>query len=91
MTDSWIGPGAIVDKSIIDKNVVVGAQAMVGTGTDYDTPNTLQPDKVNTGINVIGKGARIPANSIIGRNVVINAERTESQFPFTNIASGSTI
>lgn len=91
MTDSWVGPGAVVDKTIIDKDVVVGANAIVGSGTDYDTPNTLQPDKVNTGINVIGKGARIPAESILGRNVVINAERNESQFPAKTIPSGSTI
>ena len=91
MTDTWIGPGAVVDKSIIDKNVVVGANAVVGSGDDLDTPNVLQPDKVNTGINVIGKGARIPADCVIGRNVVVNAERVEAQFPTAHIASGSTV
>jgi len=63
----------------------------VGSGDDLDTPNVLQPDKVNTGINVIGKGARISADCVIGRNVVVNAERIEAQFPTTRIASGSTI
>jgi tetrahydrodipicolinate N-succinyltransferase len=56
----------VIDKVIIDKQVVIGANAVVGYGDDLQTPNAKQPDKVNTGISVIGKNAHIPANCHIG-------------------------
>ncbi|MFZ9856758.1 MAG: glucose-1-phosphate adenylyltransferase [Roseiflexaceae bacterium] len=91
MTDTWIGPGAVLDKVIVDKQVVIGAGAVVGYGDDMTTPNEKQPDKVNTGISVIGKGAHIPAACKIGRNVVIGAERTEEEFPSLDIRTGMTV
>ncbi|MFN5059142.1 MAG: glucose-1-phosphate adenylyltransferase [Chloroflexota bacterium] len=91
MTDTWIGPGAVLDKVIVDKQVVIGAGAVVGYGDDMTTPNEKQPDKVNTGISVIGKGAHIPAGCKIGRNVVVGAERTEEDFPSLDIRTGMTV
>jgi len=91
MTDTWVGPGAVLDKVIIDKQVVIGAGAIVGHGDDLHVPNALQPDKVNTGITVVGKGAHIPAGCTIGRNVVIGAERTEADFPALQIPSGASV
>ncbi|HEU5012337.1 MAG TPA: glucose-1-phosphate adenylyltransferase [Roseiflexaceae bacterium] len=91
MNDTWIGPGAVLDKAIVDKNVVVGAGAHLGCGDDLDTPNKAQPDKLSTGETVVGKGARIPPNIKIGRNVVINADRDEEDFPANEVASGETI
>lgn len=91
MTDTWIGPGSVIDKVIIDKQVVVGANAVVGYGDDLLTPNAKQPDKVNTGISVIGKNAHIPADCRIGRNVVVNADCREADFPTLDVRSGMTI
>ena len=91
MTDTWIGPGSVIDKVIIDKQVVIGANAVVGYGDDLLTPNAKQPDKVNTGISVIGKNAHIPANCHIGRNVVVNADCREADFPTLDVRSGMTI
>ncbi|MDQ4076467.1 MAG: sugar phosphate nucleotidyltransferase, partial [Chloroflexota bacterium] len=80
MNDTWIGPGAVLDKVIIDKQVVIGAGAHVGYGDDYDTPNKEFPNKIDTGISVVGKSAHIPANVTIGRNVLINADVDEEAF-----------
>ena len=91
MTDTWIGPGTILDKVIVDKQVVIGANAIIGYGDDLTTPNTNQPDKVNTGISIIGKNARIPDHCKIGRNVVIGADRTEHDFVTLNVVSGMTV
>ena len=91
MTDTWIGPGSVIDKVIIDKQVVIGANAVVGYGDDLLTPNAKQPDKVNTGISVIGKNAHIPANCHIGRNVVVNADCRETDSPTLDVRSGMTI
>ena len=91
MTDTWIGPGSVIDKVIVDKQVVIGANAVVGYGDDLTTPNSNQPDKVNTGISVIGKNAHIPADCRIGRNVVINADCRDIDFPTLDVRSGMTI
>lgn len=91
MNDTWIGPGAVLDRVIVDKNVVIGAGVRLGYGDDLTTPNREQPDKLTTGISVIGKGAHIPPNIRIGRNVVINADRDEEDFPTGEVKSGETI
>jgi glucose-1-phosphate adenylyltransferase len=90
MNDTWIGPGAVLDKVIIDKNVVVGAGVRLGHGDDM-SPNREQGDKMITGITVVGKGAHIPAGIVIGRNVLINADRDEDDFPQEEVKSGETI
>ena len=45
--------------------------AIIGTGNDFDTPNRLEPTRLNTGITLVGKKANIPAGARIGRNVRI--------------------
>jgi glucose-1-phosphate adenylyltransferase len=91
MNDTWIGPGAVLDKVIVDKQVVVGTGVHLGCGDDFDTPNQSQPDKITTGITVVGKSARIPGGISIGRNVLINADRDIDDFPGGNIPSGASI
>ena len=36
--------GAVVDRAIVDKEVSVGPNAVVGTGSDFDTPNHDEPN-----------------------------------------------
>ncbi len=90
INDVWIGPGAVIDHAIIDEDAVVGAGAQVGYGDDM-TPNREMPDKLNTGITVVGAGAQIPAGVRMGRNVLIHSEVLESSFSNTEIASGETV
>ena len=93
MNDTWIGPGAVLDKVVVDKDVVIGSGALVGFGSDLDTVNKLDPDKLFTGITVIGKGAHIPANVRVGRNVLINAARDDEDFAAfgDRVPSGETV
>ena len=93
MNDTWIGPGAVLDKVVVDKDVVIGSGALVGFGSDLDTVNKLDPDKLFTGITVIGKGAHIPANVRIGRNVLINSARDDEDFAAfgDHVPSGETV
>jgi glucose-1-phosphate adenylyltransferase len=90
INDTWIGPGAVVDRAIVDENVVIGTGTHLGYGDDL-TPNQDMPDKVNTGITVVGAGAQIPGGLHIGRNVVIHSDQVESDFPGTEIPSGATV
>jgi len=93
MNDTWIGPGAVIDRAILDKEVVVGAGARVGHGDEMDVPNKQEPERINTGITVVGKQAHIPARIAIGRNVVINADVDEDAFkPYGGtVPSGETV
>ncbi|MFN3980855.1 MAG: glucose-1-phosphate adenylyltransferase family protein, partial [Caldilinea sp.] len=91
MNDTWIGPGARLDRVVIDKKVVVGAGAVVGVG-NMETPNEQMPDRLFAGITVVGKNAYIPDGAQIGRNVLINSRRDEADFPADKIvADGKTI
>jgi glucose-1-phosphate adenylyltransferase len=91
INDTWIGPGAVVDRTIIDENVVVGSGTYLGQGDDLTVPNKEMPDKMNTGITVVGAEAQIPGGAKIGRNVLIRSGRLETEFPGTEIASGETV
>jgi glucose-1-phosphate adenylyltransferase len=90
MTDTVIGPGAVIDRCIIDKEGVIGANCQIGHGDDY-TANWLEPNRVNTGITVIGRNAVVPPGICIGRNVVIATDVKESDFTETDVPSGETI
>ncbi len=91
MFDSIIRSGAVVDRSILDKEVVVGPGAIVGDGPDFDTPNKQEPGRLNTGITVIGKRAVIPRGARIGRNVKIAGDVKATDFPKRVVKSGSSI
>lgn len=70
MHDARIEADAQLDSVIIDKDGVVGTGAVVG-GTGETVPNRLYPKHLDTGITLVGKGARIPARSRLGRNVLV--------------------
>ena len=77
--DCIVGPGSTLDHVILDKNVVVGANVQLGEGDDT-RPNRTQPRNLQSGITVVGKGARIPSGLRIGRNCLIAADVMERDF-----------
>ena len=70
--DCVIEAGATVDLAIMDKRVKVGKGAVIGTGENKKKPNMKFPDHLYTGISLIGKEATIPAETVVGRNCIIN-------------------
>ncbi len=90
MFDSVIRSGAVVDRAILDKEVVVGQGAIVGDGGD-DRPNRQEPTRLNTGITVVGKQAVIPRGTRIGRNVKIEGGCRAADFPSRSIRSGESV
>jgi glucose-1-phosphate adenylyltransferase len=91
MTDTHVAAGAVVDRCILDKEVTVGEGARLGDGED-NTPNQAAPEQLNTGLTVVGRGARIPAEASIGRNVVVMSRVAEAAFGKEKaVPSGQTI
>lgn len=89
--DAWIGPDAVVDRSIVDEGVRIGAGALVGDGED-NTPNQQAPERLNTGLSLLGLRSSIPDGARIGRNVAVRPRTAEKAFgKGKSVESGSTI
>ncbi len=91
MFDSVIRTGAVIDRAILDKQVLVGPGAIIGDGGDFDTPNEQEPSRLHTGISVVGKRAVIPRGVRIGRNVKIEGDVKTPDFTSRTIRSGQTV
>jgi glucose-1-phosphate adenylyltransferase len=77
--DCIVGPGSVLDRVILDKQVVVGADVRLGDG-ENTRPNRTQPRNLQSGITVVGKGARIPSGLRVGRNCLIGSDTLERDF-----------
>jgi glucose-1-phosphate adenylyltransferase len=91
MFDCVIRSGAVVDRAILDKEVVVGQGAIVGDGPDFDTPNRQEPGRLNTGITVVGKRAVIPRAARIGRNVKVASDVRLTDWKKKVIPNGASV
>jgi glucose-1-phosphate adenylyltransferase len=91
MNDTWIGPGARLDRVVADKHVVFGAGATVGDG-DCGVANELAPHILSNGITLVGRNSYVPEGAHIGRNVLIKSRLDESHFPGDGrVSDGKTV
>ena len=88
LTDCVIENGAVVDRSIIDKEVVVQQNAHVGYGVDYSV-NPL--GDLTSGISLVGKNGVVPAGVRVGRNCIVAGDVRETDFQGTMVPSGTTV
>lgn len=90
LNDTVIEAGARIDRCILDKEIVVGRDAEVGIGEEH-TPNELEPQNLRSGITIVGKDARIPAGTRIGRNCRIDANVREQHYQGKEVRSGQSV
>lgn len=91
LNDTIIEAGAVVERCLVDKQVRIRQDAKAGY-TDNNKPNPELPDRLNTGLTLIGKGCEIPAGLTLGRNVVIHPYSDASAFgKRKSVRSGSSI
>jgi glucose-1-phosphate adenylyltransferase len=88
--DTVVARGAVVQRSIVDKECYIGSGCWIGCGEDY-TPNEDEPDNLNSGITLIGKGAKLPPGLRVGRNCRIDPGAKETDFSTLSIPSGSSV
>lgn len=89
--DARVEAGAVVDRAIIDKRALIGAGAVVGSGDD-NTPCRDMPERLNTGITLIGRGAVVPEKMVLGRNVAVHPHADAEAFARKKkIASGMSV
>ncbi|MFL5675859.1 MAG: glucose-1-phosphate adenylyltransferase [Chloroflexota bacterium] len=91
MFDTVIRSGAVVDRAILDNEVVVGQGAIVGEGPYDDRPNKQEPNRLNTGITVVGKRAVVPRGVRLGRNVKVAADVRSSDYTGRVVKSGESV
>lgn len=89
MSNTRIGTNAHILKSILSENVVVGNDVKIGFGEFV--VNEDKPGIYNCGISVIGEAARIPNQTEIGKNVMVERAVTEQDFNALLIPSGKSI
>lgn len=88
--DTTVGKGAVIVRSIVDKQVWIGPGCYIGYGDDYE-PNKEEPDHLNTGITVVGKGAKLPIGLKIGRNCRIGCWVESNDFESHFVPSGESV
>ena len=90
MFDTVIGEGAIVDRAVVDKDCRVGRGVRLGWGDDL-RPNRHEPERLYTGITIVGKGAQIPPHTVIGRNCRVDTGSVPADFHGRRVPSGETV
>src|SRR3954454_498829 len=88
--DAVVRAGASVDRCVLDRGAEIGAGARLGVGTG-DRPNDRDPQRLCTGISLVGMRAHIPGGAIVGRNCVIASEAGEPDFDRLEIPGGTTL
>lgn len=89
--DTDIRAGAIVDRSIVDKNVTIFPNAVVGEGLDLGIPNRQEPTRLTSGITVVGKRAVVPRGVRIGRNCRIAENVRAADYRGRVVRSGGSV
>jgi glucose-1-phosphate adenylyltransferase len=85
-----ISRGAVIERAVLDKEVRVGENCVIGAGGDY-TPNHERPELLDSGISIVGKRTRLPAGLQIGRNCIVGPALREDEYDSLYVPSGSTI
>lgn len=88
--DTVIGAGSVIDHAILDKEVKVGKDCVIGYGDDM-TPNKQEPSKLDTGITLVGKRAHLPDRLKVGRNCKLGPDLRPDNFSTDTLASGETV
>lgn len=89
MSNTHVDEGCRLERCIIGEDARIGRNVVIGRGEDI--PNELKPSIYNSGITVVGEGAEIPDDRILGKNVMIDMYTKHEDFCCMEIPSGASI
>jgi glucose-1-phosphate adenylyltransferase len=87
MSDVVIGRGARVRHAILDKYADIGAEAVIGAGE----PPAHREHAWLEGLTLVGKDARVPAGTEVGRAAVVGVGATAESFTSSRVPAGAAI
>jgi len=91
MFDTVVRERAVLHRAIVDKDCDIGQGATVGFGDDL-RPNRREPERLYSGLTLVGKRAEVPAGVQIGRNCRIDPGARREDFRRKRlIRSGETV
>jgi NDP-sugar pyrophosphorylase family protein len=90
MHDAVLEDGCRIERTILDKEAVIGRWARVGLG-DPAVANRAFPSHLDCGITVVGKQARVAAGLEVGTNCIVNPGVAASAGADGRIPDGETV
>jgi glucose-1-phosphate adenylyltransferase len=87
-SDCDIGSSTVLDCSVLDKNVVVGADVRVGLSAAGIHPSCGHLNGLSSDITLIGKNTRLPAGLRVGCGCVIGSDLVENDFTAGLVSDG---
>lgn len=89
MHDGIIGAGAVLDRVILDKQVVVGDRVHISGRSSW--PNQEFPTHLSQGITLVGKKAVIPAGMVVQGNCLLFPGLRATDYPEPEVREGMTV
>lgn len=90
LNDNVIGQNSLINKTIIDKNILVGADCSIGDGNDF-AENNGRENLLKSGLNLIDKDIIIADKIVIDRNCRIETDINQGDFENNQVKRGSNI
>jgi glucose-1-phosphate adenylyltransferase len=87
MSDVMIESGAVVDRAIVDKYVHVGTKSVIGHG---EAPGDSDQAGLE-GLVLVGKDARIPERTRIGRGTIVGVGADARDFDGADVPARSRV
>jgi glucose-1-phosphate adenylyltransferase len=90
LNNSIIRKNSLINKTIIDKNVEVKENVLIGYGNDF-TVNSDAENTLENGLNLLAKNINIDPGITICRNCRIDRDIKAGEFKNNKIKSGTTV
>jgi glucose-1-phosphate adenylyltransferase len=89
MNGTSVAAGATLDHVIVDKDVRIGVNVLIGHGEGV--PHRDHPELLKHGLSIVGRDAVIPDGTIIGRHCVVEPGVHAVDFDGTPVESGTRV
>jgi glucose-1-phosphate adenylyltransferase len=86
-----VGSSAVLDRAVLDKNVLVGTDVHIGMGVSSVPASHIRSVGLRSGISLVGKNTCLPAGLQVGCDCVIGSDLVEGDLPAGLVSDGQCI